>query len=86
MNTLADLANGVRSREDFLKFLDGLARDCAQAGEKWENNDLRSYLEALSGYAQDIGGYYQNTGEVVDINAISWRMAAQMLCAATVYE
>jgi hypothetical protein len=32
-----------------------------------------------------MGGYYKNMGEAVDIERITWRMAGEMLLAATVY-
>jgi hypothetical protein len=32
-----------------------------------------------------MAGYYKNMGEDVDVERITWRMAAEMLLAATVY-
>jgi hypothetical protein len=30
-------------------------------------------------------GFYKNMGETVDVETVTWRMAAQMLLAASVY-
>jgi len=32
-----------------------------------------------------MAGYYKNMGETVDVENITWQMAAEMLLAATVY-
>ncbi|HEY5722707.1 MAG TPA: hypothetical protein VIT45_10330 [Allosphingosinicella sp.] len=83
---LFDRASAVASRADFLCFLEYLRADRADNKGEWENNDLGSFLAGLEGFCHDIDGYYLNAGEVVDVETITWRMAAQMLLAATVYE
>ena len=82
---LFDMAGTVNSREEFVRFVGELSRDLAAGGDEWENTDLSSYMSGLSGFAQDMDGYYKNMGEVVDTSKMTWRMAAQMLLAATVY-
>ena len=89
MNVEPDLfgqAAAVTSRADFLEFLLALRRDRGRHPEQWENGDLDSFLGGLHGFAGSMSGYYANAGETVDVETISWRMAAQMLFAATVYE
>ena len=83
---LAVLANAVKSRSDFLNFLDELNENYRSHGDEWENNTLDRFLEAYSAFAHAIGGYYKNMHEEVDIETITWRMAAQILTAAKVYE
>lgn len=78
-------AAGVRSRIDFVKFVELLNVNFEHDGGRWENNDLKSFLAGLSGFAQNMGGYYKNMGEEVDVESVTWRMAAQMLLAASVY-
>jgi hypothetical protein len=82
---LYDYAKTVASREDFVKFVEYLNQDYQQQGEDWGNKTLEQFLGGLSNFASDMAGYYKNMGEVVDVECITWRMAAEMLLAATVY-
>lgn len=82
---LYTLAAKVRSRSDFISFINSLNLDYATHRDEWENDDLENFLGGLSGFTQDMGGYYKNMKEDVDIEIVTWRMAAQMLVAATVY-
>lgn len=82
---LYDLAAAVGSRQEFVAFIDALRADFHQHNAEWENDDLGSFLGGLSGFAHDMQGFYRNIGEDVDVDTISWRIAAQMLLAATVY-
>ncbi len=43
-------------------------------------------MGALAAYAQDIEGYYSNYKIPNDAETPSWRMFAEMLCGARVYE
>ena len=82
---LFDYAKTVASREDFVKFVGYLNHDYQQKRDDWGNKTLEQFLGGLFGFANDMAGYYKNMGEVVDVECITWRMAAEMLLAATVY-
>jgi len=82
---LFDYAAKVASRQDFIKFVEYLNADYRERKSEWENGDLESFLGGLSAFANDMGGFYRNMGEAVDIETVTWRMAAQMLLAASVY-
>jgi hypothetical protein len=83
---LYDIANATTTRADFLEFAERLCHECRNGIHQWENRSVPDYLDGLHGFAHAMGGYYQNMGEDVDIETISWRMVAHMLLAATVYE
>jgi hypothetical protein len=83
---LYDYVKTISSREDFLFFLQALNHDHSNHQSEWRNNTLEQYLSGLLGFAGDMGGYYKNAGEIVDIEKITWRMAADILLAATVYD
>jgi hypothetical protein len=57
----------VTTRESFVEFLDLLRKDFLENSESWESKTLPDFLEALSSYAEDIQGYYDNTKQ--NINA-----------------
>lgn len=82
---LVEYAKHVRSRADFVKFVEYLNQDHKQKSAEWENKTLAQFLGGLQGFTNDMDGYYQNMGEVVDVEHITWRLAAEMLLAATVY-
>lgn len=82
---LFEYAKTVASREDFVKFVGYFIQDYQQKRNDWGNKTLEEFLGGLSGFANDMAGYYGNIGEAVDVERITWRMAAEMLLAATVY-
>lgn len=82
---LFDYAKKVNSREDFIRFVTHLNIDHRQNHAEWENQTLEQYLSGLASFANDMKGYYVNMNETIDIDQITWRMAAEMLLAASVY-
>lgn len=83
---LYDFAKTIVSRADFVKFVEYLNEDYQKNSGEWSNRTLDEFFGGLSGFAKDIAGYYRNMGESVDVEQITWRIAAEMLLAATVYE
>jgi hypothetical protein len=90
MADLADLAERVRSREDFVRFLDALRADLRTelsrpAGEvacgagEWSHPDLEGFLETL-------GAGLTDSGRFDGLSSDTWRALAEMLLAARVYE
>jgi len=82
---LFEYAESISTREGFVKFVNHLNDDYRVRHREWQNNDLGSFLGGLSGFANDMDGFYRNMGEIVDVETVTWRMAAQMLLAASVY-
>ena len=80
----------IGSRKGFVQFLDKLHAEYQQNGKAWENQTLGDFLEALSRYVEDIEGYYSNLshsgGESINADFASWRVFADMLRGATIYE
>ena len=85
-DSLFECAASVKSRQDFVIFVERLSESQKQGGPEWTNKNLESFLGGLAGFANDMSGFYKNAGEVVDVEMPTWRMTAQMLLAATVYE
>jgi hypothetical protein len=83
--TLDEIARSVRTREDLARFVAELQADLGSNGNAWQNRDLPSFLQAMGAWIQDMEGYYKNTNQ--DLQDISpWRVAADMLMAARMYE
>ena len=84
MNTLHDFK--VTDRQTFIKFLDLLRQDYLTNLESWENKTLPDFLEALSAYAEDIQGYYDNMKQDVNVDQPNWQIFADIFKGATIYE
>jgi hypothetical protein len=66
---LFDYAKTVTSREDFVKFAEYLNHDYHQRSDDWGNKTLEQFLSGLSGFANDMAGYYKNMAKRLMSNA-----------------
>ena len=76
----------VTDRHTFIKFIDLLRQDFLDNPKNWENNKLDSFLEALSRYADDIKGYYDNAQQNINADKPDWQTFADIFKGATMYE
>jgi len=83
---IEDFVEATESREDFEKFLSLLLADFEDEGESWENTGLDQFLEALHAYSGALESYYRNKGQMVDLERPTWKVFADLLLAARVYE
>ncbi len=74
------------SRSDLVQFIYALQTDLNQHPENWENKDLNTYLGALAAFLADAEGFYRNKEVDVDADSPSWRLLADCLQAASVYD
>ncbi|HLP19795.1 MAG TPA: hypothetical protein VK174_05815 [Chitinophagales bacterium] len=74
------------NRKGFVEFLQMLHRDFIANPDGWENNNLESFLESISRYAEDIQGYYDNTGQPLNADEPKWQIFADILKGGTMYE
>ena len=74
------------SRSDLVQFIYALQNDLKQHPENWENNDLHTFLGALAAFLGDADGFYRNMKVDVDADLPSWRLLADCLQAAAVYD
>jgi hypothetical protein len=84
MDTLYDIE--VKDRQSFIRFMELLHEDYLKNQEEWENPNLDRFLEAMIAYAEDIQGYYNNTNQNVNADTPSWKVFADILKGAKVYE
>src|SRR5512146_2235422 len=76
----------VTSLTSFRVFLDELAEEASTRLAEWENQDVPSFLKALAAYSRDIDGYYKNHGISISPDVPSFRLFADLLMGARVYE
>lgn len=80
------LYNEIPDRKSFVDFVKLLRDDLKLNSAEWENKTLDDFLGALSAYANDIQGYYDNTHQQVNSDIPSWNVFADILRGAKVYE
>ena len=84
MDTLLNFK--VPDRQSFTKFIDLLRQDFMDNSESWENKKLDTFLDAISSYAADIQGYYDNTKQNVNADEPHWQTFAVIFKGAKIYE
>ena len=85
MQELDAMVEEVRNAEDFARFARALCTDLIRNPNRWQNRDLFAYLDGLAAWSEDIDGYLKNRGQVVPEQP-SWKLLAEILLAAKVYE
>lgn len=79
--TTAD-ASEVSSRDEFAEFLEQVLADYRATGrDEWENTTLERFLDALGAFAAT-----RVVGADADQETPTWRLMADFIVAATVYE
>lgn len=85
MDEAKSTISNIKTKDDFISFVQLLQEDLKDNPRSWENNTLESYLEAMTSWTESIEQYYINTAQPVPDN-ISWRVFADILMASTMYE
>lgn len=75
----------MTDRKSFVDFVTKLGDDLKSNPTSWENQDLGAFLGALASWVEDMDGYYKNTGREIPKD-VSWKVFADALMAARVYE
>lgn len=76
--TLNELVASINSREDFIAFVQVLARDFSEQKDEWENWSIEDYLDALARWLEAMG-------DRVPAEA-SWKLFGECMIAAKYYE
>jgi len=74
-----DFQESIETKKDFEEFLKKLIADFKENKTNWENDCLHLYLDGLY-------GYNYGSGDDSDEPKPSWKLFAEMLLAAKVYE
>lgn len=81
-----DDTKNIRTRSEFIDFLQKLYNDFKMNKSNWENSDLDTFLEALIAYTEDVDGFYKNQKISIDLENPNWRLFAEILAGASIYE
>ncbi|MBW3084000.1 hypothetical protein KEM60_00183 [Austwickia sp. TVS 96-490-7B] len=75
----------VRTRDDLVRYLDGLARAVSLNQREVEMVRIEDFLEALAAWIADMDGYFANQG-VEPPSEGTWQVMAMAVAAGLVYE
>ncbi|RUO80214.1 hypothetical protein CWI84_06155 [Idiomarina tyrosinivorans] len=84
-NNLLGELNKVNTKGDLSKFIMSLVHDLKKNKAQWENDDLSSFLEAMSAWVDDMDGLYGERKNLT-VDGEYWKLFAEMLFAAKYYE
>lgn len=89
MIDIDDIVEKIETKDDFLFFLSCLISD--HKNNDWENSNLNDYLSSMEGWLESMDGFYKNQQDLITLdkihkNELSWKVFAQILFAATMYE
>lgn len=76
----------VTNKQSFIKFLELLHQDFLHNPTEWENSTLDNFLQAMASYTEDVQGFYDNTDQNINADTPSWKVFADILKGAKIYE
>ena len=77
---------GIKTKNDFKKFLEAFLVEYLNDGDTWENQDLESFLKALIASTSEIEYYYTEMEIDNDPNVANWRLFADIIQGAAYQE
>lgn len=86
---LEDFVETIRSKEDFDQFLLLLCDDYKRSensDDKWENRSLERYLQSIQQATVSIENYYRFNKISFNPDKPGWKIFAEILLMAKVYE
>lgn len=80
-----NVINEIKTKDDFIEFVNKLSSDNRERSEQWVNNDVPSYLEGIGSWVEDMEGYFMNMQKEMPDN-IDWSFMATLLYVGKIYE
>lgn len=85
-DALVESAERISNKDEFVAFVRAFADNLGTHPEEWQNETLAEFVRGLAGFVENMEGYYANIGANVNCEVPSWRVLADVLLAARVYE
>ena len=78
----------IQTRQRLIALVGLLAEEVKSNPNAWENKSLGDYLDAMASWLEDMDGYYSNTRKLSEeeVSSVNWRVFADALMAARMYE
>jgi len=85
MMELHEKIDSIATNKDLAEFINALRADLLSNPDDWENANLERFLEAMAAWVSSMENAYKNTGREFP-DQPSWKMVADILYAAKMYE
>jgi len=80
---LHDAVDSLRTRDDFVRFVELLVDSFKEPGPVWENATMEPFLAALAQAAKNLETYYDSPDEAAqNVASPSWEAVAGLLFSA----
>ncbi|KAA1244548.1 hypothetical protein [Aquimarina sp. RZ0] len=76
----------IYSRKEFINFLKVILDEYQKHPERWENHKMEDFLEAMIRYSDDVQQYYKNTNQEINADEAQWKVFADIIKGASIYE
>lgn len=76
----------IVDKATFSKFVSEMLKKLKEKNTNWENVKTEDFIASIVSYSEDIDGYYQNMDFTTSAETPTWRIFAQILKGATIYE
>lgn len=76
-------ANEIKTRQDFVEFLESLEHDFTVNGVEWENNTIDGYLESIRAWLNDYSRKHSNEAKW---ESPDWSLVASLFYVGKIYE
>ncbi|USA47698.1 hypothetical protein NDN11_06180 [Acinetobacter sp. C26M] len=78
--------DAISSHTELAIFIKKLRQNLIDDPNNWENINLSDFLDALASWTEDMEGYYKNIDQSNRLDKLDWKVFAEMLMAARIYE
>jgi len=82
---LDEILDKIKTKKDFIIFVNLLKEDYTNNKEEWENPSIDMFLDAMAVWTEHIERYYKNSEEEIPKD-IPWKIFADILLASKIYE
>jgi hypothetical protein len=87
---LFEIVKNVKTKNEFLRFLEILIKDFIEHQEDWENVNLKDFLEAMHSWISDTEeddmAVFEDRKNKESPKKMNWNILANILCASKIYE
>jgi hypothetical protein len=81
-----ELIDQVSSVADLVRFIQAVRKELLESPEKWENQTLPDYLDAMAAWLNDSHANKSSPGYTILNEQPSWQTFARILLMPSVYE
>lgn len=83
MENINNLIEKIKSKNDFLAFLNQLSKDFTDNSEQWENKTAGEYIQAMASWTEDYSACPNND---IDWDGLDYKTLAKILYMGKIYE